>query len=240
MNFIIIRCVFLKIVRMLVCIIMLNGCATMPRAQDIPIANTSHTIYFIYRGWHTSILIDAKALARYSPLLANDLRNEKFARVGWGDGDYFTGKSKTWGTAAKALVASHYSAVQLLVYDYEPFDEIPMDTILPLAISDEGMRNLITHIHNSVALDAGGIPVRLPALGNAMGTFFQANGHYSAFSNCNTWSGQALRAAGLPVSSRLTASGVFAQAQAISRVQSEAGLFKSNGLTALIPQANAR
>ena len=215
--------------------VLLNGCATTPRAQEVPIANTRHTIYFIYRSWHTSILIDAKTLARHSPLLANDLRNEKFARVGWGDGDYFTGKSKTWGTAAKALVASHYSAVQLLTYDYDPFDEIPADTIVPLAISDEGMRNLIGHINNSIARDKSDAPVRLPALGNAMGTFFEANGHYSVFSNCNTWSGQALRTAGLPVASRLTASGVFAQAKAISRIQTGAGLFNSDNLTAHIP-----
>jgi uncharacterized protein (TIGR02117 family) len=217
---------------------MLNGCATTPRAQDVPIANTKHIIYFIYRGWHTSVLIDAKTVARYSPLLTNDLRNEKFARVGWGDGDYFTGKSKTWGTAAKALIASHYSAVQLLTYDYDPFDEIPQDTIVPLAISDEGMRNLITHINNSIARDASDMPVRLPALGNAMGVFFQANGHYSVVSNCNTWSGQALRTAGMPVSSRLTASGVFAQAKAVSHIQSEAGLFKSITQTALTMRPN--
>ena len=204
----------------------LHGCASSPRAKDVPVANVQHKIYFIYRSWHTSILFDAKALATQSPLLAKKLQAEKFARIGWGDGDYFTGKSKTWGTAAKALVASKYSAIQLLTYDYDPFEEIPADTIVPLMVSEEGFRNLSRYINTSFALDAQGNLSPLIANGEATGEFFQAKGHYGAFSNCNTWSGQALRAAGLPVSSRLTARGVFDQARSISIIQAQAGLFK--------------
>src|SRR4051812_13034888 len=121
----------------------LAGCASMPPTKNIPDANTRHTIYFIYRGWHTSILLDAKLLAAQNPHLVADLKGQKYARIGWGDGDYFTGKNKSAVTAAKALVASGYSAVQLLAYDYEPFSEIPAETLVPLAITDEGMQKLI-------------------------------------------------------------------------------------------------
>lgn len=210
---------------LLLCAAVLSGCASLPPAKSVPVANTAHTIYFIHRGWHTSILLDAKVLAAQSPLLAKELRGQRYARIGFGDGDYFTGRDKSVSSATRALFASRYSALQLLTYDDSPFAEIPEDTRVPLAISREGLRQLIAHINNSIALDASGVPLRLPAQGEAMGYFYQANVHYSAFSNCNTWSGQALRAAGLPVASRLTASGVFAQAKAISQVQSGAGLF---------------
>lgn len=212
---------------LLITVLLLGACASIPRTQDIPLANTRHTIYFIYRGWHTSVLIDAKTLTTYSPLLAPDLRGQRYGRVGFGDGDYFTGKNKSVGSATRALFASRSSALQLLGYDYEPFSEIPADTLVPLAISDIGMRQLIDHINKSIALDDKGNPLRLPAMGDAMGEFYLASTRYSAFSNCNTWSGQALRAAGLPVADRLTASGVFDQARAISRVQAQAGLFKT-------------
>ena len=198
----------------------------MPPTKTIPTANTSHTIYFIYRGWHTSILLDAKLLAAQNPPLAIDLAGQKYARIGWGDGDYFTGKNKSAVTAAKALVASGYSAVQLLAYDYEPFNEIPAETLVPLAITDEGMQKLIAYLGASIAVDQQGKPVRLPAFGDSMGAFFQSKDHYSVFSNCNTWSGNALRAAGLPVANRLTAQGVFEQARFISQWQVEQGLFK--------------
>lgn len=205
---------------------LLAGCASMPPAKTIPSANTKHTIYFIYRGWHTSILLDAKLLLAQNPLLATDLKGQKYARVGWGDGDYFTGKNKSAATAAKALVASGYSAVQLLPYNYEPFEEIPPETRVPLAITDQGLRQLVVYLGGSIAVDEQGKLIRLPAFGDAMGSFFQSKDHYSVFSNCNTWSGNALRAAGLPVANRLTAQGVFEQAKFISQYQSELGLFK--------------
>ncbi len=201
------------------------GCANLPSANAIPIANTKHIIYFVYRKWHTSIVLDAEPLATQSVKLAEDLRGEKFARIGWGDGDYFTGKSKTWGTAATALVASHYSALQLLTYGDEFLTEIPPETIVALAISDDGLQQLIHYIDTSIAVDEKNNALRLQAHVADTGIFFQATEHYSFFNNCNTWSGQALRLAGLPVANRLTAQGVFAQAREISRIQSQAGLF---------------
>jgi uncharacterized protein (TIGR02117 family) len=207
-------------------VVCLCGCANQPRVHDIPLASTPHKIHFIYRGWHTSILVDATTLAKQSPLLAADLKGQKYARIGWGDGDYFTGKNKSTATAAKALVASGYSAVQLLAYDDSPFAEIPPETRVALAISDNGMRELIAYVNHSIALDSQGRPLRLPSFGGAQGAFFQSTHHYGLFSNCNSWSGRALRAAGLPVNGRLTAQGVFEQAKFISQVQSERGQLK--------------
>lgn len=213
--------------KILVCMcLVLVGCASLPRTQEIPVANAKHIIYFIYKGFHTSILLDANAVVAQNPQLAKDLAGQTYARIGWGDGDYFTGKSKSVGTATKALIASGYSAVQLLPYDYEPFDEIPADTIVPLAITTEGLRQLALYLGKSISVDAQGKLVRLPAFGDAMGSFFQSEYHYSVFSNCNSWSGKALQSAGLPVANRLTAKGLFTQAQFISQYQAQIGLFK--------------
>jgi uncharacterized protein (TIGR02117 family) len=207
---------------------LLNGCASIPSAKDIPVANTQHTVYFIYRGWHTSILLDAKALVASVPKLESDLKNQKYVRVGWGDGDYFTGKDKSFTSATKALVASGYSALQLLPYDYEPFAEIPAESIVPIAITDKGLRDLTNYIGNSAKVDVQGQLVRLPVFGDATGFFLQAKDSYGVFSNCNTWSANALRAAGLPIANRLTAQGVFRQAKFISKIQSEHNLFKKH------------
>ena len=207
--------------------ILLSGCASVPSTKDVPVANTKHTIYFIYRGWHTSILLDAKSLSLRVPQLEADLKNQKYARVGWGDGDYFTGKNKSLTSATKALVASSYSAMQFLAYDYEPFAEISAETRVPISISDQGLRELASYIGNSIKIDASGQLVRLPVFGDTMGLFFQAKDSYGVFSNCNTWSAHALRVAGLPIATRLTAQGVFRQASYISNVQTEHGLFKN-------------
>lgn len=220
----------------MVVIVALSGCASNPPPAAVPLDNVQQRIYLVYRNWHTSIVVDAAQLERYSPRLAGDsfwlaanVHQEKFVRVGWGDGDYFTGKSKSWGSATRALLASNYSALQLLSYSEQGLQQIPPATIVPLAISDKGLQQLIAYVDASLATDSSGAIVPLPGVavdGLDIGIFFKANSHYSLFNNCNTWTGRALQLAGLPFADRLTAQGVFKQARAISEIQARAGLFK--------------
>lgn len=204
----------------------LTGCTSMPAKQKIPITNTEHTLYFIYREWHTSILLDADTVARYSKHLKNETVDRRYIRIGWGDGNYFTGKSKTFGSATKALIASSHSALQVIAYAQPPFAAIPPETRVPIMITDKGMRQLIRYLDKSFALDGAGQVIPLQAYATDAGNFYQASGHYSLFSNCNTWSGRALQAAKLPVRSslQLTAKSVFEQAKYISDYQQSLGL----------------
>lgn len=205
----------------------LTGCTAVPAQQKIPAANTEHTIYFIYRDWHTSILIDAKTVALHSRYLQQEAANQRYIRIGWGDGNYFTGKNKTFGAATKALIASSHSALQVISYAQSPFASLPPDTWVSIAITDKGMRKLIRYLDDSYALDSSGQVIPLHAYVIDAGHFYQASGHYSLLSNCNTWSGRALQAARLPVRSslQLTAQSVFEQARYISDYQQSLGLF---------------
>jgi len=204
----------------------LTGCTSMPAKQKIPVADTEHTIYFIYREWHTSILIDAKTVALHSRYLQQEAANQRYIRIGWGDGNYFTGKRKTFGSATKALIASSHSALQVIAYSQPPFASIPPETRVPIAITDKGMRKLIRYLDKSFALDEAGQEIPLQAYVSDAGNFYQASGHYSLFSNCNTWSGRALQAAKLPVRSslQLTAQSIFDQAKYLSDYQQSLGL----------------
>jgi uncharacterized protein (TIGR02117 family) len=205
------------------------GCTFMPKKERIPSGETAHIIYFIYTNWHTSILMEAEPVLRHSEKLAQDLTDVNFIRVGWGDGDYFTGKSKRWSTAAKALVASSYSALQVLGYKSDPSARISAGTIVPLAITDEGMRKLATYIDSSIALDEAGQTILLDPMDRNSNLFYRSTAHYSLVTNCNTWSSRALKEAGLPMATklRLTANSVFSQAKFISSVQREQQLFDS-------------
>lgn len=202
------------------------ACSSLPDTNKIPTQNVSQQIHFIYREWHTSILLPADAVLAHSRFMKGEAWGKKYIRVGWGDGDYFTGKSKSFGTATKALFISRFSALQVLAYSQEPFVDIPVETRVPLVITEEGLRQLINYIDDSFFLvqgqqGAGQQRVPLQAYGEGVGYFYQARGRYGLFSNCNTWSGRALQAAGLPVRSRmqLTAQSVFEQAKVISDYQ---------------------
>lgn len=211
---------------------LLSGCQALPSARQVPLENTPHTIYFIYEGWHTSILLETRSAIPYSRYLRDDFAGQRYVRFGWGDGDYFTGKQKTVGAATKALFVSRYSAVQVLPYIRDPLAHIPVETRVPLAITDKGMKRLVRYLESSLVLDEQGKPLPLPSYVENAGSFYLAQNHYSVFSNCNTWSSGALQRAGLPVRSRLhlTPQSVFEQASAISRLQVQQGVFASNSL----------
>lgn len=214
---------------LLLVLAVLAGCTTSPNLKKIPLAHTGHTIHFIYHEWHTSILIETEAYARYSkyfpnsPSLRAQLQQQKYIRIGWGDGDYFTGKRKTFGAATKALIASDYSAIQIIGYSQSPFAGIPSGTHVPLVITDKSMQRLVRYFDKSFVRMETGDVITLPAYAENTGTFYQAKGHYSLWSNCNTWSSRALQVAGLPIRSRLhlTAKSVFEQAHNISSYQQQ-------------------
>lgn len=208
--------------------LLLTACSSVPDPQAIPLDGTSNTIYFIYRDWHTSIMVEGERFREFSRAartgdLSAEVENARYVRVGWGDGDYFTGKSTTMVTATKALLISGYSAVQFLGYESDPFQTIPPDNLVPLAITDAALADLVSYFDDSVAQDTHGAAVRLPNYVENSGVFLQSSKRYGLLSNCNTWSGSALQIAGLPIRSafHLTAQSVFDQARAISDYQQQ-------------------
>lgn len=210
-------------------LIFMAGCTTTPNPQAIPMVGADQRIYFIYHHWHTSILLESAAVARYSTLFGHPelhaaLRQNHYIRLGWGDGDYFTGKRKTLGGATKALVASGYSAMQVLTYrDQAALASIPAETRVPLQITEASLKRLVEYLDQSFMRTDTGEVIALPSYVDNAGAFYQAAGRYHLFSNCNTWSGRALQHAGLPIRSRLrlTARSVFEQARAISTYQQQ-------------------
>lgn len=199
----------------------LSACSSFPNTKQIPTDNLSHKIYFVYERWHTSILIPAASVEQHSRYFGDIAVQKKYVRFGYGDGDFFTGKSKTLMTGAKALVASDYSAVQVLDYWQDPVEQIPAETLVELHISEERMQKLLRYIDKSVELDERGKPLALMAYDDNTGYFYKGKQQYSMLSNCNTWSSLALQRAGIPIKRRLklTAQSVFEQARLISEYQ---------------------
>ncbi len=206
-----------------------TACATRPDIAAIPVTDTPHTIYYIYRDWHTSVMLDAATYRNLStlPLIDADLNTEVapagYVRIGWGDGDYYTGKSTSVVTATRALIASPYSAIQVIGYTADPFARIPAETRVALRITDAAMRELVTYLDASFARDEAAALLPLQAYVENTGVFFEASQRYGFFNNCNTWSGEALRAAGLPIRStfHLTANSIFEQARVIAEYQEQ-------------------
>jgi hypothetical protein len=126
-------------------------------------------------------------------------------------------------TATRALIASPYSAIQVIGYTADPFARIPAETLVPLHITDDAMRGFVTYLDASFARGDANNLLPLPGYVENSGVFFEASERYGLFYTCNTWSSNALRAAGLPIRGafNLTAQSVFEQARAISDYQQQ-------------------
>lgn len=210
-----------------ICVLLVTLAACTSQ-QNIPaelLDEPAHRIYVVSEKWHSSLLIDAADMLPYAHHLKDDIKPYRQICVGWGDGDYFTGKDKSVPTAIKALVSSEYSALQLLGYYRSGLAQIAPEDRIAVAITEEGMRRLVAFIEDSLLL-YDGKPVSLKAYEENTGVFYQGAETYSAKNNCNTWVSRALKAAGLPMSREnfVRTETVFNQAQKIHDAQNKRGL----------------
>jgi uncharacterized protein (TIGR02117 family) len=126
----------------------------------------------------------------------------------WGAGNYlalgygnrtFYLETPTWGdlTMKNAFLAAFGQGRTLMHADHD-HDPKASDWQRPLMLTREQYRRLSQHLATSFQLDAQGRTI--PLLGRGYRTsdmFYEANGGYSAFYTCNSWTGEALRAAGV-------------------------------------------
>lgn len=216
------RCFFSAYSALLACLMVsLSGCVTLPKWDAEAAHQWRHAIYYEYESWHSSIIIPAPLVAKYSERFAHLAAKRAYMGFGYGDLNYFTGRDTSLRAGAKALAFSDGPALQILDYMQDPFAKMPQDRYVKLLVNDNQLKSVLRYMDNSVALDAQGAPRSIQNDEPNTGYFFIAQGRYSMFSNCNTWAGDALKAAGLPISKTwgLTAGGVYRQAKELARAQ---------------------
>lgn len=205
----------------------LGGCATSPAMRELPPPGERHIIYVTHKDWHTNLLVESAALLPHAPQLARDFLGTRFLRIGWGDGDYYPSDNPSMGMGARALVASRYPALRVMGFTGDPRPVTPAGTIMPLAISSQGMRTLAKQLEDSIERDTHGRPTLLGTPVPGQDVYYRSKGRYSLFNTCNTWTSRSLQSAGIPISPalRLTQSSVMKQVRAISLQQAQAGAF---------------
>ena len=118
--------------------------------------------------------------------------------LGYGNRTFYL-ETPTWGdlTMKNALVAALGQGRSLVHADHA-HDPQPNEWQRPLRISRAQYRKLAEHIAASFQHDAQGRTI--PVLGRGYSgsdMFYEAVGPYDAFYTCNSWTGAALRAAGI-------------------------------------------
>ena len=163
------------------------------------------TIFVRTNGVHTWIMVPKiTPQMDWRPLVPG----EHLADPRWGRGDYvalgyghrkFYLETPTWDdlTAANALRAAFGAGPSLMHADHDFHPRAGPDQ-RPIVLSPDEYRRLVDFARASFRYDAEGRTI--PVLGRGYGgsdMFYEAVGPYNAVYTCNSWTGQALRAAGV-------------------------------------------
>jgi uncharacterized protein (TIGR02117 family) len=126
----------------------------------------------------------------------------------WGAGDYvalgygnrtFYLETPTWGdlTMKNAFLAAFGRGRSLMHADHDNHPQ-PTDYQRPITLTHDEYRRLVGFIRGSFQYDGEGRT--MPLLGRGYGgsdMFYEAVGPYNVFYTCNSWTGRALREAGV-------------------------------------------
>ena len=162
-----------------------------PPAQGVP-------VFVENNGIHTGIVVPLQAAGvDWSDLirpehLSDSRMASRWLVIGWGDRGFFLNTPR-WqdlrpGVLARAAIGS---GTTLLHVEHVRPPQVGPDT-RRLALRPEEYRRLAAFIRASFADRPG----RAPGYGR-WDVFYEAKGRYSALHTCNSWTGAALRAAGV-------------------------------------------
>jgi uncharacterized protein (TIGR02117 family) len=178
----------------------LVGCHStpLPTLQEPP--GDGVTIDLIAAGWHTEIALPIHAI--HGPLrgLTSDFPGSQYLVFGWGERNYYMARAPTFDDAVRALFPG--PAVLLVTPLYRP----PRDAkagaqVFELVVPTAGLDPLSNHLWATFEKSGDGTLRPLAAGPDPGSVFYVATGTYSTSYTCNTWTAEALRVGGIPVTS---------------------------------------
>lgn len=162
------------------------------------------SIYLVSNGVHTDIVMPMRNEVHdwgqvVNPLHTRGGQMAEYVGIGWGDRGFYL-ESPTWAdlqasTALKAISGLGGSAMHVTFYPQAPQEHA--DSI-EVHLTPAEYERLVTGILPSFQLDANGQPIQIPyAFYHDSDVFYEANGRYTLFNTCNTWTNNRLKKSGL-------------------------------------------
>ena len=106
----------------------------------------------------------------------------------------------TTGDALRALFPAP-AAMLVTPLDQAPSSNPTGSQVFPVGLTTAGVQHMADYIWAAFDQPINGIPGRFGFDRDPGGIFYAAHGTYSATYTCNTWTADALRAGGIPVTS---------------------------------------
>jgi uncharacterized protein (TIGR02117 family) len=156
-------------------------------------------IYVISGGWHTELGLPLEALSGPLAALKPDFPSARYLVFGWGARDYYMAQNFGIGDLLRAIAPG--PAVMLVIplqISPEAFFGASNVSVLPAA--PEGIQHLSQFLWDHLTTEEKGTLDRIGTGPYPQSVFYTSIGSYNLGHTCNTWTAEALRVAGLPVS----------------------------------------
>lgn len=199
-------------------LLFLAGCsATAPVRGPAPDATGAppQTVYVVHRGWHTDLGFPAGELEpEFQTQMQNDFPGARYLVFGFGDRRYVLAHDKTIFQMLGAMFpgAGLVLATGLSATPQAAFGETEVATLDLFPAQAAAIREFVWRSFERRAGAALHPYARGPYAGSL---FYAASLRYSGLYTCNTWTAEALAAAGLPIRAR----GVLFAGQVWDRVR---------------------
>lgn len=192
----------------------LTDCSTTaPVEQPARSGPRTDVIYVISGGWHTEIGLPAAEMSTPVAALKPDFPTGRYLVFGWGARDYYMARNPSIVDLLRA--AAPGPAVMLVIpLQVPPEAFFGVSNVFSIPASQEGIEHLSRFLWDYLVADAETSPRRIGTGPYPQSIFYASAGTYNLGHTCNTWTAEALRVAGLPV----TASGVVFASQVLDQL----------------------
>ncbi len=181
---------------------LLTGCARPVDAlyPPNPDRTDNKTVYVVNNyGWHTGIVLSRKDAEPYLHAF-DDFKSAGYLEIGWGDEVYYQAKKITLWLSIRAAFWPTDSVLHVVALQNDPLEHFSDSEVVALELSNTGFIRLVEFIDKSFALDKEGEIITLGSGLYGTSRFYRAEGTFHLFNNCNTWSADAIRSSGFPIS----------------------------------------
>jgi uncharacterized protein (TIGR02117 family) len=197
----------------------LAGCAGAPPA--LPPGPAVEQLAVARRSWHTDLCMAAPVAPDRLAALAADFPGARYLCFGFGDRQYLLSGQHGPLTMLGALLPSE-AALLMTALGADPAAAFGAGNVVRLGLTAAGEVRLRAFLLQSLQTDTAGQPMRLGDGPYPGSVYYAASSPYDALATCNTWTADALRAAGLPVGGMVIFAGqVMSRARRIAAAQSQ-------------------
>ena len=196
---------------------LLAACAPTPRHMADPPAAATQIVYALVIDWHTELSLPAEGITGPLERLRAIFPGSRYFSFGFGERLYYQKPDANWADALRAILPGP-GTVLLTALNGPPPEMYPGAEMVALRVTQAELDRLADYMWDTLEKGPDGRLVRLGD-GKFPGyVFYGAATGYSGVYTCNTWTIQALDAAGLQAG----APGVLFAGQAMDRIRAVA------------------